>query len=42
MNYKATSDRIADYRRQIAELRVKMRAAQAAIATVKFSSHPIY
>jgi predicted dithiol-disulfide oxidoreductase (DUF899 family) len=31
MNYKDTRDRIADYRQQIAALRVKMREAQAAV-----------
>jgi predicted dithiol-disulfide oxidoreductase (DUF899 family) len=39
LNYKATSDRIADYRRQIAALRVKMREAQAAIEPDEVSDY---
>jgi hypothetical protein len=31
MSYKATAEKISEYRRQIADLREKMRAAQAAI-----------
>lgn len=31
MNYRDTSEKLADYRRQIAELRQKMRAAQASV-----------
>jgi predicted dithiol-disulfide oxidoreductase (DUF899 family) len=35
MNYSATAEKLADYRRQIAAIREKMRAAQAAIEPVE-------